>query len=72
MFTFSLAHLLRPFSRNLTSLNSDRSMQAGQTQCSEGLTFEDHDEMLPMVGEMDLVDVVVSVNSEVTLCSDQR
>jgi hypothetical protein len=33
--------------------------------------FQDHEDMLPMVGEMVLVNVVISMNCEVTLATDQ-
>ena len=33
--------------------------------------FQDHEDMLPMVGEMVLVNVVISMNGEGTLATDQ-
>ena len=33
--------------------------------------FQDHEDMLPMVGEMVLVNVVISMNGEGTLATDR-
>jgi hypothetical protein len=48
------------------------ALRAFNHSCSRKITFAVRDEMLPMVGEIVLIDVVVSVDGEVTLSADQR